>query len=235
MNPDLGAAITTIVETRLALLDDRSLLVALTGIDGCGKGYITRQMTEALAAQGLRIAPIGIDGWLNLPPIRFSDRNPAEHFYQHAFRFEALFSQLVLPLRHQRSLRLEAHYTEETATTYRPHTYEFEAIDVILLEGIYLLKREFQAYYDLSFWIECSFDTALQRAILRSQEGLSPEATIAAYRQIYFPAQAIHLQQDTPQLAATLIIHNDPTHNDASDQGGIGPKTADDRQISQHI
>ncbi len=214
MQPDLDTAITTIVATRLSLLTDRSLLVALTGIDGCGKGYITRHMVEALEAQGLRIAAIGIDGWLNLPPVRFSDRNPAEHFYQHAFRFEALFAELVLPLRNQRSLSLTANYTEETATAYRQHIYAFEAIDIILLEGIYLLKREFQPYYDLAFWIECSFDTALHRAILRAQEGLSPEATIAVYRRIYFPAQEIHFQRDTPQRAATLIIHNDNPDRD---------------------
>jgi hypothetical protein len=56
------------------------------------------------------------------------------------------------------------------------------------LEGIYLLKRAFQNYYDLSFWIDCSFETALDRAIVRGQEGLSREKALKAYRTIYFPA-----------------------------------------------
>ena len=60
---------------------------------------------------------------------------------------------------------LEADYAEETASGYRKHIYQFTDIDVILLEGIYLLKRQFQSTYDLSFWIECSFETALSRAI----------------------------------------------------------------------
>ena len=102
--------------------------------------------------------------------------------------FDQMFAELVLQLRHRRSLRIEAEYAEETATTYRTHVYEFEDIDVIMLEGIYLLKRAFQPYYDLSFWIECSFDTALERAIARAQEGLPPEETVAAYRKIYFPS-----------------------------------------------
>ena len=33
-------------------------------------------------------------------------------------------------------------------------------IGVIVLEGIYLLKRAFVRHYDLSIWIECSFETA---------------------------------------------------------------------------
>jgi len=46
-------------------------------------------------------------------------------------------------------------------------------------------------------------------AIARSQEGLSPTETIAAYQTLYFPAQRIHLERDQPQQAATAIIPND--------------------------
>jgi uridine kinase len=87
----------------------------------------------------VRATGITIDGWLHLPEKRFSASRPAEHFYHHAIRFEEMFTQLIFPLRDRRSLRLEADYTEETATAYRRHTYAFEEIDVIVLEGIYLL------------------------------------------------------------------------------------------------
>jgi uridine kinase len=157
----------------------------------------------------MRVAAINIDGWLNLPDKRFSPSNPAEHFYLHAIRFEEMFAQVVLPLRDRRSLRIEADYVEETAQEYRRHTYAFEDIDIILLEGIYLLKRAWQAYYDLSIWIECSVETALERAIARAQEGLPPEETVCAYRTIYFPAQDVHFQRDRPKSAATVIVNND--------------------------
>ena len=210
MSLDLEAVVEKIVDTRRSVPIQRSVLVAVTGIDGCGKGYVTTQIVNALQARGVRSAGINIDGWLNLPHLRFSNTNPAEHFYLHAIRFDQMFAELVLPLRDRRSLRIEAEYAEETATTYRTHVYEFEDIDVIMLEGIYLLKREFQSYYDLSFWIECSFDTALERAIARAQEGLPPEETVAAYRRIYFPAQEIHFERDNPRSAATATINNDP-------------------------
>jgi uridine kinase len=167
------------------------------------------QLLQQLRAEGVRVAIINVDGWLNLPRVRFDRSNPAEHFYLHAIRFDEMFGQLVLPLRERRSLRLEANWAEERATEYRKHTYEFEDLDIILLEGIYLLKRPFQAYYDLAVWIECSFDTALQRAIARAQEGLTAKATTEAYRTIYFPAQEIHIRRDDPQNAATVIFNND--------------------------
>ena len=206
---ELQTVTRRILETRASIPAQRSALVAITGIDGCGKGYVAAQLLKQLAAQGVCAAIIGVDGWLNLPYVRFTKSNRAEHFYLHAIRFEEMFGQLVLPLRDRRSIRLEADFAEETGSEYRKHTYDFEELDVILLEGIYLLKRSFQEYYDLSIWIECSFQTALERALARSQEGLTPEATVEAYRSIYFPAQEIHFRRDDPRNAATLTVNND--------------------------
>jgi uridine kinase len=176
---------------------------------GCGKGYVTARIAGMVRAKGVRVATINIDGWLNLPDKRFNASRPAEHFYLHAIRLEEMFAQLVFPLRDHRSLRLEADFAEETATAYRKHVYEFHEVEVILLEGIYLLKRAFQAHYDLSIWIECSFETALERATARAQEALPPAETVRAYRTIYFPAQELHFRRDSPKTAATFIVNND--------------------------
>jgi uridine kinase len=205
----LADVVATIVDARRRIPAARSVLVAISGIDGSGKGYVTARISEALRARDLRVAAINVDGWLTLPHVRFNDANPAEHFYRHAIRFDELFTQLVLPLRDCRSLRVEADYAEETAAEYRRHLYDFADVEIIVLEGIYLLKRELHGHYDLSFWIECSFETALERALARRQEGLSIEATVEAYRTLYFPAQELHFAHDDPRTAATAIVNND--------------------------
>lgn len=210
MSLDLRPAIDQIEQKRRQISADRSVLVAISGIDASGKGFITSRLSDELQTRGFRVAAVNIDGWLNLPARRFSPCSPAKHFYHHAIRFEEMFTRLIFPLRDRRSVRVEADYVEETATEYQKKTYDFDNIDIILLEGIFLLKSEFAAYYDLSFWIDCSFKTALERAISRSQEGLLPDETVQAYRTIYFPAQEIHLEQDRPRVAANTLIHNDP-------------------------
>jgi len=209
MRGDLEVVVAEILATRGRVPAARSALVAVTGIDGCGKGYVTVRLVDALRLRGARAVSLNIDGWLNLPAVRFSETDPAEHFYRHAIRFDQLFAELVFPLRDHRSVRIETDHAEETATAYCKKRYEIDDVDVVVLEGIYLLKRAFQAYYDLSVWIDCTFDSALERAIARGQEGLPVAATIAAYRTIYFPAQEIHLERDDPRAAATARIDND--------------------------
>ena len=201
--------VNEIMDARSLIPSHRSFLTAISGIDSSGKGYFTARIVNALQNKGLRAVAINVDGWLNLPDRRFDVHNPAEHFYLHAVRFSEMFERLIFPLRDRRSLRIEADFTEETSTEYLRHVYDFEGVDVIALEGIFLLKRAFQARYDLSIWIDCSFDTALERAISLSQVRLTPEETIRAFRTIYFPAQEIHFQRDDPKAGATLIVNND--------------------------
>lgn len=203
----LKSVVNEILNARSSISSQRSVLVAITGIDASGKGYFTEQLVAALQTKGVRAVAINADAWLNLE--RFDTSDPAEHYYNNAIRFEEMFAQTIFPLRDRRSLRTEINYADETATEYRRRIYEFEDVDVIALEGIYLLKRPFQTHYDRSIWIDCSFETALERAISRGQEGLPPNETIRDYRTIYVPAQEIHFQRDDPKGVATLIVNND--------------------------
>jgi uridine kinase len=206
---DIDQIANAILQKRRMLTSDRSLLVGISGIDGSGKGYLAAQLQAHLALRGVIPAILNVDGWLNLPEKRFDQNAPAVNFYENAIRFDQFFSQLVLPLRDGRSIHLEADVVEEIASNYRNHTYHFKDVSVVLVEGIFLFKPQYRKYFDLAIWIDCSFPTALVRAIDRAQEGLSPANTIAAYERIYFPAQRIHLDQDKPRENADLIFEND--------------------------
>ena len=198
-----------ILDLRETIPSTRSVLVGVSGIDGSGKGYVAAQIEARLGLHGVTSAILNVDGWLNLPEKRFDPTAPASHFYLNAIRFDEFFGQLVMPLRDQRSVHLVAQFAEETASHYRKHTYDFKDVSVIVVEGIFLFKPQYRNLFDLSIWIDCSFSTALARAINRAQEGLSPANTIVAYETIYFPAQKIHLALDKPLENADLIFDND--------------------------
>ncbi|HEU4870758.1 MAG TPA: hypothetical protein VFT08_07915 [Pyrinomonadaceae bacterium] len=198
-----------ILERRTTVPGTRSLLVGISGIDGSGKGYLAEQLEAHLALHGVTSATLNVDGWLNLPEKRFDRNAPAQNFYENAIRFDEFFEQLVIPLRDRRSVHLVADFVEETASHYRKHAYDFRDVSVVLVEGIFLFKPQYRKHFDVAIWVECTFATALVRAIARGQEGLSPANTIAAYETFYFPAQRIHLAHDKPRENADLIFEND--------------------------
>lgn len=201
--------VETIAAKRDALAPDRAALVGISGIDGSGKGFTTARLAKALRHKSLNVAVISADDWLNLPNVCFNPQNYAEHFYRHAIRFNEMFERLIIPLCDHREIDVLADCGDAKATVHRKHRYVFRNIDVVLLEGIFLFKIGCRQYFDFKIWIECSFQTALRRAIARGQEGLPPKETQHAFETIYFPAQRIHLDRDHPRRTADVIVQND--------------------------
>ena len=202
-----------IASSASASRDGTSLLVAISGIDGSGKSTLAPRIVHRLNADGLHAVLIGLDAWHVPPEKRFSQEDPAQHFYDHAFRFEELFRLLLNPLKQSRSVHLSVELTRLPENDRFWHTYQLQDIDVVVVEGIFLLKRDLRDQFDLAFWVECSFETALQRALRRNQEGLSEEGMIRDFQTIYFPAQRLHLQYDDPKSSVDGFLDNNVADN----------------------
>ena len=199
--------VNIVINQQSKISDNKSLLVAVTGIDGSGKGYVTEKLVTALNKQTINTVSINLDAWHTLPSHRFDSERSPSHFYANAFDFDSLFEQLIFPLQKQREINLTTVLSGILGIP-KIYNYQFTNVDVIILEGILLLKRSFQHFYDLKIWIECSWETALARAIKRNQEGISLEELIQDYQNLYFPVQRLHLQLDDPQANADYIYVN---------------------------
>jgi uridine kinase len=204
----LEGMLETILQKRSQIEAGRSVLVAISGIDASGKGYVSEQLSRAIQSRKLRSAVINVDLWLESADKRYSRKHPAHHFYTHGIRFPEMFALLIRPLIETRSVTLIPHLYSQAGEPFT-HVYQLRDLDVVLLEGIFLFKREQRHHYDLAFWVECSFETALRRALKRNQEGLPPEDIVRDFQTIYFPAQRLHLQLDDPKSFADTVFLND--------------------------
>jgi len=186
--------------------------VAISGIDAAGKGYISKQLKEAIEANGHRVALIHIDPWQNPIPVRLKKENAAENIYENMFRWDELFDQLVFPLKRNKSIYLETKGIRTDADIYYPLIYDFVNIDILFVEGIFLLKQQYLPYFDYKIWIYCSFETGLQRAIQRNVEKLDEEAVLQDYQTFYYPAQRYHFEKDDPVRSADLVYDNNKNY-----------------------
>ncbi len=72
--------------------------IAMSGIDGAGKGFVAKRLVEALEDKGLKVANVNIDPWQNPIAVRLQKENAAENVYQNIFRWEQFFGELIVPL-----------------------------------------------------------------------------------------------------------------------------------------
>lgn len=188
----------------------QATLIGISGIDASGKGYYSRLIADVLTGQGLRVALVNVDHWVTLPSQRFSRSEPARHFYENGLRLDAMWEEVVWPLRETRRIHRSIDACDATnAERYLPLRFDHESIDVILLEGIFLFKKQYQGRFDLRVWIDCSFETAMRRAIRRNQEQIHESEIRRDYEVIYYPAQRLHFKKDKPQVCAEVTIRND--------------------------
>ncbi|MGQ0738864.1 MAG: uridine kinase [Bacteroidota bacterium] len=183
--------------------------VAISGIDASGKGLISKLLQQDLENKGYKVANINIDPWQHPLPVRLRKENAAENVYKNIFRWNDFFEQLVFPLQKNRNIYLETTGIRSHADEYYSLVYDFSGVDILLIEGILLFKKQYLSYYDYRIWIDCSFETGLQRAIKRNIEKLETEKLVRDYQTFYYAAQRLHFERDNPVGSADLIFIND--------------------------
>ena len=75
MMDDVSNALALIQRKRSEVPTSKGILVGVTGIDGCGKGYMTGRIVSELQRLGFKAVGINIDGWLNLPQTKALQQN----------------------------------------------------------------------------------------------------------------------------------------------------------------
>lgn len=203
-------SLTKKVMNAFARHDQRTAFtVAISGIDASGKGYTTKLLQEELESMGYKVANINIDPWQNPIPVRLRKENAAENLYENIFRWDEFFQRLIFPLQKNKSIYLETEGIRSDADIYYPLHYDFSVVDILLIEGILLFRKEYLGHYDYKIWIDCSFETGLQRAIQRNVERLDEERLKHDYETYYYAAQRLHFSKDDPKHAADIILYND--------------------------
>ncbi len=216
-----------IISKRRTVPRERALLAGISGIDGSGKSTIAPRVVKCLNAAGLTAERILLDDWHNPPAVRFNPQRPAETFYEKGLRHEELFKNLVLPLQRNRSVRVEAIISRQPDEVPFRHTFAYDDVDVMVFEGIFIFKQQFQEHFDFRCWVECPFDVALERALRRNQEGLPPEAIVRDYQTIYFPAQRLHFANDRPAEGVDFVFHNGASESAPSGAAELAGAAAD--------
>jgi uridine kinase len=183
--------------------------VAISGIDASGKSILSSALKYLLEENNLNVALLRIDDWQMPRSISFLPENAAENFYYNSFRWNTFFDSLFIPLKNKRSIHLKANLVGFKNNAVYSKEYRFANIDIILVEGIFLLMKDIECFFNYKVWVDCSFETGLQRALDRNQEGLPKKQLINDYQTYYYPAQRFHFEKDKPRCLADFIIVND--------------------------
>ena len=81
---------------------------------------------------------------------------------------------------------------------------------VLLFDGVFLMRPELNATWDLRILVSISFEESLRRARLRDVAALGSVARVEErFRTRYLPSQAHYVEAVKPHDIAEVVIEND--------------------------
>ncbi|KAA3663618.1 MAG: hypothetical protein DWQ04_09850 [Chloroflexi bacterium] len=188
------------------------LRVAIDGVDTAGKTSLADELVSPLQKNGRSVIRASIDSFHNPQSIRYQQgkHSPAGYF-QDSFNHQALISLLLAPLGPGGNL----HYQKEIFdfqkdSLTKQQNFLAQESDILLFDGVFLLRPELYNYWDLKIFVKVNFETVLKRAAIRDQKLFGTIKDVQnRYQQKYIPGQKIYLAACTPEKLSDIVIQND--------------------------
>jgi len=188
------------------LLAERRVLVAIDGPDAAGKTTVARDLVRHLRRPAVHAS---IDSWHHPREVRMrrGDESP-EGYYLDSFDYDALVRECLDPF------ASGAQRVRTARFDYRADC-EVEALElvasdaVLILEGVFLLRPELQARWDLSVYLHVPESVTLARAVQRDMQLLgTAEKVRRRYERRYLPGQALYRRAAAPLDHADIVLDN---------------------------
>ena len=130
----------------------------------------------------------------------------AENYFNLSFNIEMIIDKLLIPLHEKRSLSSELTLLDLETDSYRnKRSYSISPDTIVLLEGVFLFRKELSPYVDYYIYLDISFEECLKRGLKRGGEE-------ERYQNKYIPAQKKYLAEFPPSEHADIIIDNTNWH-----------------------
>jgi uridine kinase len=192
----------------LSIKHNEPIRVAIDGIDCAGKTIFANDLVEFIKDSGRAVIRASLDDFHNPRDFRYQrGRNSPEGYYFDSFNYKALFQYLLNPLGSNGDRKYKSKvfdYVNDEWVKSEPLIASNDSI--LIFDGIFLLRPELEEIWDLSVYLEISYDESIKRAIERQEEGSYEISEL--YQSRYIPGQKLYHIHVGPKRKADIIVDN---------------------------
>lgn len=204
-------------ETILAICERKTkpVRVAINGIEGTGKTFFARKLTEYLNARNISTIHVSIDGFHFKKEIRYKQgRDSAEGYYEDSYDEMAFIEKVLKSSQSEAPNITKATHDLETDEYLTLEPIEIPSRTVLITDGAYLFKPNYREHWDLKIYLKTTFEIAMSRGVERDKDALGGfDLTKEKYENRYHKASRIYLTEIEPEKIADIIIDNSDFNN----------------------
>lgn len=185
--------------------------IAVDGFDASGKTHFAQKIQTALERQHIYSFVVAIDDFHQPKAVRYNKgKQSAEGFFTDSYAYNNFLNETLKPFKNGEKYIKTKHFDLETDQ----NDFKFTAmshVDVLLVEGIFLNRKELYSYWDFSIFLDISLEESLSRNVSRTLRLGSelPKNTLSVqYKSRYVEGQKIYLARENPKDKANIIVDN---------------------------
>lgn len=186
--------------------------VAIDGVDGSGKTTLADELVDPIRRAGREVIRASVDDFHNPRAVRYAlGYDSPEGYFRDSFNYAALRRELLEPLgpTGDRRFRTAVFDYRSDRAVEAPLRHARRA-DVLLFDGIFLLRPELDGFWDVTVWLDVPFEVTVERAVARDARtgSVDPAGVRAKYGRRYVPGQRLYLDQVQPNKRADIVFSN---------------------------
>lgn len=199
-----------LAEAIAALHPDRRIRVAIDGVDGAGKTMLADALEPEVAARGRAAIRASVDDFHNPRAVRYArGRHSPDGFFLDSYDYSAFRRLLLDRLGPEGSGRYIAkHFDHRSDAAVAPLEQVAPQSAALIVDGIFLHRRELRACWDLSIFLQVTTAVSLARNAARDGVSGPLDQDTPANRR-YVGGQARYLAECTPAQSADIVIDYD--------------------------
>jgi uridine kinase len=169
------------------------------------------ELVEPIRRSGRYVIRASVDGFHNPRLVRYA-RGPdsPEGYFLDSFDYATLKRELLDPLGPHGDANFRTASFDYRVDRPVASPRQVAPRDAVLLfDGVFLSRPELQASWDLTIWLDVSFEVTVERAVARdARNGGDAAATRGKYERRYVPGQRLYLAQCRPRECADIVVDN---------------------------
>jgi uridine kinase len=185
---------------------NRPYVVALDGLSGAGKTTLVKQL-EAELQKKCDVQVIHIDDHIVESSKRYHTGHD-EWYEYYSLQWDVdMIKQRLLEAIHRGYSEISLPFYDKSKDSSTLEKIEITRDSIVLIEGIFLLRKEWVHYYDYAFYLDCPREVRYERVLNRDVYIGDSEARLDKYKRRYWPGEEHYLRSESPTKKADLVVY----------------------------
>jgi|GEM_PF-170850 len=188
-------------------ISKRIYVVGIDGLGGAGKSTIVNSLKLQLQKEKYHTYVLHIDDFIHLKHIRY-DKSKEEWdcYYNIQWRYDYLVKEILSPVKREDKIDKLIELYDKENDGYIKQQILIEHGTVLLLEGIFLQRKEIKSYLDFIIYLDVPQEVRLSRVLKRDGYIGGLKDIKCKYERRYFPAEEKYILDYSPIENADFVV-----------------------------